>query len=170
MIKQFVPQEVCLACRRCCRFADSHSVWLPCLLDEEVDNFTDKAGIPAISISADKRIVPVPNPAQEGFLCPFLNPQDNKCRIYDTRPFECRLYPFLINLRDKKVILTIDLNCPYIRDNIQSTAFKKYSQDLAAFLNSPGQLKALKENPQLLQAYEEVADVVELDLPEDEVK
>ncbi|MBL7151578.1 MAG: YkgJ family cysteine cluster protein [Candidatus Omnitrophica bacterium] len=170
MIKQFVPQEACLNCRRCCRFSDSNSVWLPCLLNEEIESFADKPGIPAVSISADKRIVPVANSAQDGFLCPFLNTGDNKCRIYEARPFECRLYPFLINLRDRKVLLTVDLNCPYIRGNIQSADFKRYSQDLAAFLNLPEQLKTLKENPQLLQAYEEVAEVVELGLPQDEIK
>lgn len=170
MIKQLIPQEVCLNCRCCCRFASPDSVWLPCLLDEEMQNFVDRAGIPAVSISADKRIVPVANPAGDGFLCPFLNPQDNKCRVYNMRPFECQLYPFLINLRGKKVILTVDLNCPYLGDNIQTPAFREYSEGLAAFLNSPAQLTILKGNPQLLQVYEEVAEVVELGLPEDGVK
>ncbi|MFH0763344.1 MAG: YkgJ family cysteine cluster protein [Candidatus Omnitrophota bacterium] len=163
-LKQFVPQEVCLKCRGCCRFAEADSVWLPCLLDEEVVVLADNAAIPAVSVSAAKRIMPVANPAGEGFLCPFLNSKDNKCAIYDIRPFECRLYPFLLNLRGSKVILTVDLNCPYIEDNIRTPAFKKYSEELAAFLNSPQQVKILKENPHLLQAYEEVAEVIELGL------
>lgn len=160
MIKQFVPKEVCLKCKGCCRFSEENSVWAPCLLDEEIQGLLDKK-IPSASISIDKRIHPVP---AEGaaFICPFLGPQDNKCKTYEFRPFECQLYPFLVCLRDKKILLTVDLNCPYIRQKLNSKELKEYTEYLATFLNSPEQLKSLKNNPQILQAYEEVLDIVEL--------
>lgn len=163
-LKQFIPQAYCLKCKGCCRFKQEYSVWLPCLLDEEIQYFLDNKEIPAVSLTADKKIHPVPGPQQEGFICAFLDPAANKCRIYSHRPFECQLYPFLLNLRGKKVILTVDLNCPYIRENLNSKEFKAYVDELAAFLNSAQQIKILKANPQLLQAYEEVAELVELKL------
>lgn len=162
MIKQFVPQEVCLKCRGCCRFSEADSVWLPCLLEEEIQELLDKPGIPAVSLSPNKRIVPIPNPAGEGFLCPFLDSADNRCKIYPFRPFECQLYPFLINLRGKKVLLTVDLNCPYIKENLKTDELKNYTAYLAQYLNSPPQVAALKDNPQLIQAYEEALDLAEL--------
>ncbi|MDD5431680.1 MAG: YkgJ family cysteine cluster protein [Candidatus Omnitrophica bacterium] len=161
-IKQFIPEEYCLQCKGCCRFAQEDSVWLPCLLDEEKLELIDKEGIPPVSITADSRVHPVPNPKSEGFICPLLNIEDNKCKIYLSRPFECQLYPFLLNLRDKKVILTIDLNCPYAREKANSKEFKEYTEYLTTFLNEPAQIKILKANPQILQAYEEVSDIVEL--------
>lgn len=167
MIKQLVPQEFCLKCRGCCRFRGADSVWLPCLLDEEALDLIDKLGIPAVSISANKKIAPVVNPAGEGFLCPLLDSADNKCKIYAFRPFECRLYPFLINLRGKKVVLTVDLNCPYIEKNLKSQALKDYTEYLAAYLNAPARIKLLKDNPQIIQAYEEVLDLVELKNPDE---
>ena len=108
MIKQFVPQEFCLKCRSCCRFKETNSVWSPCLLDEEIQELVDREGIPAASISIDRRIQTVADPGGDGFICPFLNNADNQCRIYNLRPFECQLYPFLINLRKDKVFLTVD--------------------------------------------------------------
>jgi len=161
-IKQFVPQEVCLKCQGCCRFAQDDSVWLPCLLDEEIQELLDEKNLPAANISGDRKIQPISNATQDGFICAFFNAQDNKCKIYDLRPFECQLYPFLINLRDKKVILTVGLNCPYIKAHINSREFKEYSEYLAAFLNSPAQLEILADNPQIIQAYEEVLDLIEL--------
>lgn len=165
MIKQFVPESACLKCQGCCRFKEIDSVWTPCLLEEEIQDLLDK-DIPSAYINMQKKIRPVPNPKGEGFVCAFFDPGSNKCRIYALRPFECQLYPFLINLRDKKVILTVDLNCPYLKENMGKKEFKEYVNYLSAYLNSPKQLEMLKDNPQIIQAYEDVLDVIELKLPD----
>ena len=165
MIKQFVPQEFCFKCQGCCRFKEANSVWSPCLLDEEIQELLDKPGIPAASISIDRRIQPIANPQGADFICPFLQILDNQCKIYSTRPFECQLYPFLINLRKDKVLLTVDLNCPYVYEKINSQEAKDYIVYLTHYLNSGARRSMLKDNPQIIQAYEEVREVAELNLP-----
>lgn len=161
MIKQFIPPDVCLKCQGCCRFSQANSVWLPCLLEEEIQDLLDR-NIPPAFMSADRRICPVTNPSGEGFICAFLNTQDNRCKIYDFRPFECQLYPFMISFRNKRVLLTVDLNCPYVKENLNTKEFKEYTNYLTNFLNSPKQRAILKNNPQIIQAYEEVLDIIEL--------
>jgi len=165
MIKQFVPQEACLKCQGCCRFKEIDSVWTPCLLEEEVQDLIDKK-IPPAYINMQRKIRPVPNPQGEGFICAFFEHVSNKCKIYGMRPFECQLYPFLINLRNKKVVLTVDLNCPYVNENMDKKEFKEYVSYLTAHLNSPAQMEILIDNPQILQAYEDVRDLIELELPD----
>ena len=152
MIKQFVPSEFCLKCLGCCRFKEVNSVWSPCLLDEE----------------GGRRICPVDNPNGADFVCPYLEVSDNKFKIYDLRPFECQLQPFLINLRKGKVLLTVDLNCPYVYEKINSQEAKDYIVYLTNYLNSPKQLKMLKSNLQIIQAYEEVREVAEINLKRSE--
>ncbi|MFA6357481.1 MAG: YkgJ family cysteine cluster protein [Candidatus Omnitrophota bacterium] len=164
MIKQFVPSDVCIKCKGCCRFKEINSAWSPCLLDEEIQDLLDKKDIPVASVSIDRRICPVANPGGEYFLCPYLDLPLNQCKVYDLRPFECQLYPFLINLRKGKVLLTVDLNCPYIYEKINSQEAKDYIIYLTGYLNSPKQLKVLKDNPQIIQAYEEVREVAEINL------
>ena len=134
-------------------------------MDEEIQELVDKEGIPAVSISIDRRIQPTADPGGNGYICPFLNSADNKCRIYNLRPFECQLYTFLINLRKGKELLTVDLNCPYVVERINSREMQDYIAYLFPYLNSPKQLKILKDNPQIIQAYEEVREVAELNLP-----
>lgn len=168
MIKQFVPQEFCLKCRGCCRFKESNSVWLPCLLEEEIQELLDK-DIPPATISLERKIQPIPDPQGEGFICAFLNVSENKCRIYVFRPFECQIYPFLLNLRGKSVVLTVDLNCPYLKENLDTPEFKKYAEYLVSYLNSPKQIALLKDNPHILQTYEELAQAIEFKLS-DEIK
>jgi len=164
-LKQFIPEGYCSSCQGCCRYKEINSVWAPCLLDEEMQGLLDKK-IPSVAISPGRKLMLLPHPQKDSYICPFLNIQDNKCQIYDFRPFECQLYPFLINLRGRKVILTVDLNCPYIQDNLKKQEFKEYAEYLTAYLNSPKQIKILKDNPQIIQAYEEVLDIIELKIPE----
>jgi Fe-S-cluster containining protein len=163
MIKQFVPEEFCLKCLGCCRFKEQDSVWAPCLLEEEAQDLMDK-DIPAAYISSQRKIMLLPDGQEDNFVCPFLEAKENKCKIYSLRPFECQLYPFLINLRQKRVLLTVDLNCPYLKEKINTPGFKEYVEYLTSYLNSPQQLRRLKDNPQVLQAYEEVTELIELNL------
>ncbi|MFH0855624.1 MAG: YkgJ family cysteine cluster protein [Candidatus Omnitrophota bacterium] len=164
MIKQFIPESACLECQGCCRFKEIDSVWTPCLLEEEAQDLIDK-DIPPAYINIQKKIRPVPDPKSGGFACAFLETESNKCKIYTMRPFECQLYPFLITLRNKKVILTVDLNCPYIKENLDKKEFQEHVSYLSAYLNAPKQLEMLRNNPQIIQAYEDVLDVIELQLP-----
>lgn len=165
MIKQLIPQEFCLKCQGCCRFFKQDSVWSPCLLDEEIQALIDREGIPSASITVDKKLLSVPAPDQDGFICPFLDCASNKCKIYELRPFECQLYPFLLTLRNKKVILTIDLNCPYAKGILNTKDLQEYTRYLNGLLNSRRQITILKDNPQIIQAYEEVLDIIELSFP-----
>jgi len=141
-------------------------VWLPCLMEEEIQDLLDK-NIPPATISIDRKIQPVPHPDNEGFICAFFDLPQNKCKIYEYRPFECQLYPFLINLRGKKVILTVDLNCPYVKENLQTKEFKEYTDYLVNFLKCPAQLRLLKDNPQLLKTYEDISEIIELKISDE---
>ncbi|MBU1125383.1 MAG: hypothetical protein KKC84_05115, partial [Candidatus Omnitrophica bacterium] len=56
----------------------------------------------------------------------------------------------------------LDLHCPYIKEELQSPSLKEYIEYLTAFLNAPAQKALLKDNPHIIQAYEEVREVMEL--------
>lgn len=172
MIKPFVPGEFCLTqCRCCCKFSQQDSVWSPALLDEEIIEF-QKNNIPGSVISQNKKINLVafntenncnlPSYAGMIFICPFLNKQDDKCKIYSFRPFECQIYPFLINRRGSKLFLSVDMGCPFIKNNINGQEFKDYLQYLTVFLHSPNQRSILRNNPQIIQIYNEANDLFEI--------
>ena len=163
MIKQVVPQEVCLECRGCCRFSEQDSVWSPCLLNQETEELLKKNFPPSL-ISQEKKIRSVPSPTQNNFICSFFQPKDNKCAIYAFRPLECQLYPFLINHKDDKVFLALDLRCPFAEENLESQKFKEYIRYLTNFLNSPARIKILKNNLQIIQIYTDILNLAELNL------
>jgi Fe-S-cluster containining protein len=161
MIKQFIAQEFCLRCQGCCRFSQEDSVWSPCLSDEDLKEFSRNNLSPSV-VSYHKKIRLIPFQKQNNFLCSLLGQEDNRCKIYSFRPFECQLYPFLINRKGKKVFLAIDLKCPYAEENLESEIFKKYTRYLVERLNRPRRLSILRNNPQIIQEYPGVLNLVEL--------
>lgn len=178
MIKQFVAQEFCLGCEGCCRFTEADTVWSPYLLDSDIQELLQNH-IPPLTMTPNRRIRLIPHPQGEGnftpletitregesltgFICAFFDTADNKCKIYSYRPFECQLYPFLINRNLDKVFLAVDLRCPFIGEKTESKEFKEYVNELLRILNSPAFIKTLKNNPQAYQAYPAVLNLAEL--------
>jgi hypothetical protein len=58
--------------------------------------------------------------------------------------------------------LAIDLKCPYAEENLESEIFKKYTRYLVERLNRPRRLSILRNNPQIIQEYPGVLNLVEL--------
>lgn len=161
MIKQFISQDVCLKCRGCCRFGQADSVWLPCILKNEIETLSETETA-SFQISKDKKVIPVFSKQDDSFFCPLLSRQDNKCRIYTRHFFDCRLYPFLINRSNGKIYLSVDLNCRSAGDNYKTGAFDEYARYLLELLESAPFREILTNNPQLIQAYPGVINIEEL--------
>ena len=149
MIKQLIPVNFCLKCKGCCRFSKAQTSWSVSLLKEEAGELLN-----------NNKIRPVPY--EDYYICPLLNLEDNKCKIYGARPFECQLYPFLIRKHQKKVFLAVDLKCLFANDNLESKEFKEYIGYLSDFLNGSGGGKVLKNNPQIIKEYGAVVNLGEI--------
>lgn len=146
-LKQIIPKHYCLKCSGCCRFSDKETMWSAHLLKEEI-------------AEGRKNIKLIP--CKEYYICNFFGFDDNKCRVYKNRPFECRIYPFLLKKDNKKVYLSLDLKCPFVDNHLNTAEFKKYSRYLARLLSNPRYKKLLRNNPQIFQPYPDVLDVAEI--------
>jgi uncharacterized protein len=155
MIRQFVSSQQCAQCHGCCRFKEEDSVWLPSLLNSEIELLLSQ-GLPQTMISPDKKMRVVPFNKENTFLCALCNSEENKCKIYDIRPLECQLYPFLLCRQESKVYLAVDTNCPGVEGKIKSAEFQAYTAYLLELLQSPLYIQILKDNPQIVQAYQDV--------------
>lgn len=152
-LKQLAFGEYCLKCFGCCRFADKQSQWVPHLLEEEKKKIVPFSK--ELQLLWDKK--------QGNFRCQFITDDTNKCKIYSIRPFECRLYPFLINQEGKKVFIAVDFKCPFLK-KIAMEQYRQYVQYLTEFFGRPANINALVKNPQLIQSYEGVLNIFEIKL------
>jgi Fe-S-cluster containining protein len=146
-LKQIIPFGYCLRCTGCCRFSEARTIWSAHLLKQEQEK--GQADITLIAHG-------------DYYICALFNPHDNKCAIYKTRPFECRLYPFLLRKNKQSRYLSLDLKCPFVKENFNSKSFKEHCQYLSRLLNNPRNAKILQNNPQIFQAYPDVLDIAEI--------
>ena len=151
-----------MRCQSCCRFPEQDSLWSPLLAKEEIA-LAAAQGIPPAIITLNGRIRPEPQGKEDLYLCPLLNPCGNTCKVYPAHPFECQLYPFLLQRQDKRVFLAVDENCPYVAEHSHSREFKEYCEYLRRVLNYADYQAFFSNNPQLIQEYPNVTILAELE-------
>jgi Fe-S-cluster containining protein len=162
-MKQFVSSAFCLKCKLCCRFVHRDSVWIPHLTDQDISVLSKDTEAHHF-ISRQKTIDPVPMMDKDLYVCPLFTTANSKCRIYETRPFECLLYPFLINRKEGMPFLAVDINCPYVEERLGLPEFKSYVTYLTDLLTSPEWLAILRANPGIVHSYEGARNLVRLDI------
>lgn len=156
-MKQFLSSDICLSCQGCCRFDQEKSDWRPKVgeLEERpilahlpLDKKVESRGlIEKGSYLKDKL-------CQGTYMCTFLNPDDTKCEIYYYRPFECRLYPFVLTRLHKKPALSVHLPCPVVLQKKNTPAYDEYVDYLKTFFQKTEVLRLIRENPQLFGSYQ----------------
>jgi Fe-S-cluster containining protein len=148
--EQVIPAGYCARCRGCCRFSQQQGPWAPHLLAAEEK---DCGRIRVVARAAG---------SETPFCCSALDDEKNNCAIYDRRPFECRLYPFVLNKKEGRFFLAVDPNCPFVKEQEHGEEFIAYAVRLAAHLQEPGWRGILRENIHLFQTYPGVKDITEL--------
>lgn len=141
-IRQIVPPKACLACDVCCRFIDKASPWRPVFTKRERDHIDKNL---ALDKTGKIKLIPY----KKLHICPCFSPKENKCKVYALRPFDCRLYPFLLIRRGNKIYLGIDKKCPYTQVIFSEKENELYMQYLKKELSSEEFAHWLKDNPNL---------------------
>ena len=151
---QIIPEGFCSRCKGCCRFSRERSEWgVHLTLDEQQ------------TLGVEDTVIPSPkDPASGTCFCGFFDASHERCTVYYKRPFECRLYPFLINRRGETVFLAIDMNCPYAREHYETQAMRDFIASLVVRCDAPDFKRRLKENPWLIQSYDGVLNIAPLSL------
>jgi Fe-S-cluster containining protein len=117
MVPQIVPSRTCLTCEVCCRFPEADSFLRPYFTAEEITRAV-ALGIDSSHFPNSKggQITLVPHPSGEGFICPAFDVSTSRCRIYEHRPLDCRLYPYAVmwDSGGRNVVLGWDSKCPFM--------------------------------------------------------
>lgn len=121
-------KDKCLSCNICCRFPERYSPFIPFFMGKE------RGAYYGCRIDVIRH--------GDGYICPYFQPEKNRCSIYDNRPLDCRLYPFMITYdnRYKKVILVLDNHCPYSKELIKfknPIDSKEITEQNIGFINGP---------------------------------
>jgi Fe-S-cluster containining protein len=161
-IPQWVPQKVCLTCDGCCRFKDEQSPWRPKVAKSEYAS-------PGIV----EKIFSAQHVGQDHFLkavqetnvcrCTFFDLPSKTCSIYPQRPFECRLYPFLLTRSEKGdgAAIYVHLACPHIQETHLTPGFREFVQQLKDYFHQKNVKAFIQANKNVLVSdYSAYADEI----------
>ena len=156
---QLVPQQVCLSCDGCCRFKEPQSRWRPKITSSEGEVITARKGLRDNFVASGEYLK---TQNVRGICqCVFFNQNDNTCGIYDVRPFDCQLYPFLLYKKDQEIFIYVHLSCPYIQQKRYSREFDDYLMRLKDFLRKDDAQKFFQENLSIAGDYSKCEDEIE---------
>lgn len=145
-LKQIIPQEFCLRCLGCCRFIEKKSPWVPRIAKSEI--------MPIMLCKVNKNGYQLNlKKVKEINFCAFFDCQTNKCQIYLNRPFDCRIYPFVLERRRKSLFLSLHLSCPFAKENLNKKAFKDYLKYIKEYIQEKAVLRFIQKNPFLVGIY-----------------
>lgn len=158
-VPQFVPQDVCLACEGCCRFDRADSGWRPKLGESEREFLTEMIFSGG---HVDRHHMLKARVTGGVCHCTCFDAQAKVCGIYRYRPFECRLYPFLLMKQGAEVCVGVHLACPHIQNHLDSEAYRHFQQTLKTYFHDPETLAFLKDNPALIRDYSDYAREIDV--------
>ena len=158
-LKQWVPSDVCLSCDGCCRFKEADSPWRPKLsAEDKTKGLAEKIFSPE-KVDAGGALVTVPCHGMH--VCTFFKVDDNSCKIYRNRPFECELYPFILSRHDGRPAVYVHLNCPHVQQNRPGSRFDTHVEYLKGYFHDDSVLNFLKRNSSLISDYTQFQNELE---------
>lgn len=163
-LEQIVPSKVCFSCDVCCRFLEQDSFLAPIFTQAEMKqaiangvsaNFFRST---ADGKSAQVKLIPNGNM----YSCPCFNSETSECIIYPIRPLDCQIYPFALmyNQEQTRVVLGVDMICPYGEAEIQTEAFQHYINYIADYLELDPVVETIVANWQLIGPYQETVVII----------
>ena len=155
-MKQLISSEDCEKCRdKCCEYSRAYENSAPVISDSHMKRLVGK-GIAKNSFRRKGKgwMIRLESGAFSS-KCPFYVDIKKKrvCLIYQDRPFECMIFPFVVMRRSGRTVLGLynkDTNCHVTRRMEGSRKFDDYIRSLKNHLESDNVRKMLRECPEII--------------------
>jgi Fe-S-cluster containining protein len=157
-IPPFTTSEECLSCRGCCLFQQTGGDWSPRLTPDDVEALV-KAAPRGVWREGHDRIVLTP--CRAAHACSFLDEETHHCRVYDARPLECALYPFLISSEKDGFRIYAHLSCPAISAAQRAGTWGRDIALIKAFFARPEMQRFVQRHASCFPDYSLSRDEVE---------
>ena len=168
---QIIPSEVCFSCDVCCRFLAVDSPLAPIFTEKEKARVVANGADPTLfRPQADGKSVQIHlKPYKELYICPFFEPETNRCTIYPIRPLDCQLYPFAIMFSQdgSEVVLGVDTLCPFGEEHVETEAFQRHIQAVIDYVESEAVTEEIAANWSLIGDYQDTVVIVHTLRPSD---
>lgn len=147
MLKEILKNKTCAECRMCCIF-DTYDIWETPLFDEDNKNKVLAFNPNAVFAKVGNKYMLNAGELAEGdlFTCPALT--QNGCILGDSKPFDCRIYPFRVMEKDGQRVIAVSTLCKDVHgqnhDKLREFLKNGLAEKIFAYA---------KENPDVVKPY-----------------
>ena len=135
----------CLHCIHCCFF--STPIDYPIVLEDEVETLKRLALERSITLNFRRITDHFYLWVIDGF-CPFYDIANRRCTIHESKPFSCKMFPLLLNIRTGEV--SVSFACDWVVNHIGELVNKRsniagvFPEEFEAVVNLFKKIKALR--------------------------
>jgi hypothetical protein len=156
-----IQSSDCFACRGCCTFDARYQDYAPLFTAAQRDRVLAERpgeGITFTPAGALWRIGLRELPGTGRCVCPLLDPESWRCGVYDDGIFECDTWPYQVQVRGGRRVLTVTPECPAVTGE-RMDALRARGEELLPLMR-----EALDRHPErLIPDYEGVIEIAALD-------
>ena len=147
MLKKILSGESCAKCRVCCVF-DKSDQWEIPLISRELADYLEKNVKTGYTLKPYKNsfVFDMKYDGDGLSRCPMLT--EKGCLLGDSKPFDCRIWPFRVMKLDELLAITVSPVC----DSVSSLPLKKLCEFLSGGMGDTI-FKAAEEYPDMIKDY-----------------
>jgi Fe-S-cluster containining protein len=166
-MESVTSSESCSRCRGCCTFGKDDE-YATVFAKPELDRIRERFGsVPEMrDFRNSGRVFQVRLvKSQNGnYVCPFLEEEKHSCRVYELRPFDCMIWPFMLaRSRDGKRVELVCLDkreCPSY-GKISPQEFEGHRRKMLGLIRSREVIEFVRKYPELIWDYEKYSFLVD---------
>lgn len=114
---EVIRSEDCYACRGCCSFDSRYPDFAPLFTDEQrarVAGELAELKVEFVPVGRMWRVALRELPGTGRSVCPMLAGDGWHCRVYDYGIFDCDTWPYQVQVRGGRKLLTLTPECPVV--------------------------------------------------------
>ena len=155
-----IGSEDCFACRGCCTFDERYLDYAPLFTEEQrarvLAEFPEE-GVEFVAVGRMWRIGLRVMPGTGRCVCPLLDRRSWGCRVYGYGVFDCDTWPYQVQVRGGRRLLTLTPECPVVGEERMAALVARGAELM------PQMLAGVTEYPErLMPDYEGVLVLADL--------
>jgi len=151
----------CLSCDGCCRFP-AQDCWTAKTGKEErsaLEGAPRALPFPSGKSVIDEKGAVATVEVNGHYQCVFFKTENGHCLAYTCRPFECRLYPFVVAKDNGKIVVAAHTGCPYVMQHQGEVSFIAHIDALRQYFKKPTVRQFVMNNECVAGDYSSCSDI-----------
>jgi len=157
MISEIITKKDCAKCKKCCQFESGKFDDVPRFSKRLTSQIKNKFGNRIVFTNkTDFYNVKLQKISESKYQCPFLDIEKG-CQLSDSRPFDCKIFPFYLMNYKGDTVISISKDCPVIMEKKLSLLYNYFENTINHYISN-----LLKDGDFIVEPYHSDAIILKI--------